>query len=131
MVTCVNGGTATDVAAFATALAAEGLSLDDVSLAVAGRSDVQHDPPHLILAYRLTGHPGNDWPPTIGVDHPDAAAFQEADIEGKHVLVGKTAGVDQSEHARGRPYVWNSPNVHYLIVTDDEAWAAEALRSLK
>ena len=60
-----------------------------------------------------------------GVDVPDAAAFHEADIEGSEM-----AGMDQSEHARGRPYVWNSPSVHFLIATDDEAWDAEVLRAL-
>jgi hypothetical protein len=131
LVTCVSGGTATDVADLAAALAAEGLSLDDISVADAGRSDLQNDPPYHILAYQMTGQPGNAWPPTTALDNPDAAAFREADIEGKHVLVGETAGVNQSEHVRGRPYVWDSPTVHYLIVTDEEAWAAEVLRSLK
>ena len=130
MVTCVRGGTTADVAEFADALVAEGLSLDDVSVAVLGRADVQNDPPYFILAYQLTGHPGNEWPPTTGIDNPDVAGFREANIEGKQVLVGETAGVDQTEHAHGRPYVWNSPTVHYLVVTDDESWAIEALRAL-
>jgi hypothetical protein len=46
------------------------------------------------------------------------------------VLVGETVAMDQTEHTRGRPYVWNSPTVLYLIVTDDEAWASEVLRAL-
>ena len=131
MVTCITGGTAADVADLAAALAAEGLGLNDISVVTAGRTDVATDPPYFILAYNLVGHPGSEFPSTTAVDYPDAAAFHEADIEGKHVLVGETAGMDQSQHVRGRPYVWNSPTIHYLIVTDDEAWAAEALRSLK
>jgi hypothetical protein len=130
MVTCLNGGTATDVAHLSAALAADGLSLDDISVAVAGRSDVENDPPYFIFAYHVAGHPGSEWPSTVGIDYPDAAGFREADIEGKHVLVGDTAAIDQSEHLRGRPYLWNSSTVHYLIVTDDEAWAGEVLRAL-
>ena len=130
MVTCVNGGTAADVEAFATAMATEGLTLDDISLAVAGRSDVNNDPPYLIFAYRITGHPGNEWPPATGLDHPEAAAFQPAETGGKQVLVGDAAAVDQTDHAHGFPTVWDSPTVHYLVVTDDTAWAEEALSAL-
>ncbi|HET9522365.1 MAG TPA: hypothetical protein VFO73_15055 [Candidatus Limnocylindrales bacterium] len=130
MMTCVMRGSDADVADFADALAADGMELDDISLAIAGRSDVENDPPYLIFAYRMAGHPGMDWPSTIGLEHPAAAAFEEAVLEDKHVLVGKAAAVDQSVHVRGRPYVWDSPTVHYLIVTDDEDWAREALRAL-
>jgi len=131
MITCISGGTASDVADLAAALASDGLSLDDLSVVIAGRTDVATDPPYFIFAYNLVGHPASEFPPTIGVDHPDAVAFLEADIEGKRVLVGEMAGMDQSDHARGRPYVWNSPTMHYLIVTDDERWAAEALQALR
>ena len=51
---------------------------------------------------------------------------RETVIEGKTVLVGDTAAVEQTEHQRGRPYIWNSSTVHYVIVTDDEAWAAKS-----
>ncbi len=130
MVICVKGGTAADVAEVANDLATEGLTLADVSVVVDGRADTQADPPYFIIAYRLAGHPGDDWPSTTGLDEPAAAAFRETDIEGKHVLVGEAAAVAQTEHVRGRPYVWDSPTVHYLIVTDDAAWAAEALRAI-
>ncbi len=131
MITCISGGTASDVADLAAALAADGLSLDDLSVVIAGRTDVATDPPYFILAYNLAGHPGSEFPSTVSIDHPDAVAFHEADLEGKHVLVGEMAGMDQSDHSRGRPYVWNSPTTHYLIVTDDERWAAEVLRALR
>jgi hypothetical protein len=130
MVMCVQGGGEADVTALTESLAEEGLALNDISVAVDGRSDTANDPPYLILAYELAGHPGEEWPDTIGLDNPAAAAFQEADIAGKHVLVGEEAAMEQTEHARGRPYVWNSPKVHYLIVTDDPSWAAEALGAL-
>ena len=131
MVSCITGGTSGDVADLAAALATEGLGLNDISVVIAGRAVVATDPPYFIFAYQLAGHPGSEFPSTTSVDNPDAVAFHEANIEGKHVLVGETAGMDQSEHARGKPYVWNSPTTHYLIVTDDERWAVEALRSLK
>ena len=128
--TCLGTGTAADIAAFDAELAAQGLSLKDISVATGGRSDTASDPPYLIHAYMMAGQPGSYWPPTFAVDHPDAAGFRETVIEGKTVLVGDTAAVEQTEHQRGRPYIWNSPTVHYVIITDDEAWAAEALRSL-
>ena len=131
MITCIRGGSASDVADFAEVLASEGLGLDDISVGIAGRSDVTSDPPYFVFAYRLNGHRGNEFPATTGVDHPDAAAFEEAQVGGKKVLVGDVAAFDQDEHARGRPYVWNSPAIHYLVVTDDDRWAAEALRLLE
>jgi len=130
MVTCVGGGTASDVTDLAATLATEGLGLDDISVVIAGRSQ-DADPPYFVLAYKLDGHPGSEWPSTVGLDHRDAAAFHKADLGGKHVLVGETAAMDQSTHARGKPYVWDSPTVHYLIITDDAAWATEVLGKLK
>jgi hypothetical protein len=129
-VTCIQGGSAADIDELEASLAAEGLGLNDFSVVIAGRTDATTDPPYFIVAYQLAGHPGSEFPPSIGVDHPDAAAFRETQIDGKHVLVGEAAGLDQTEHVVGRPYVWNSPTTHYLIATDDEEWAAEALRSL-
>ena len=131
MVTCIMRGSDADVADFADALEADGLGLDDISLAIAGRSDVENDPPYLIFAYRMAGHPGVDWPSTMALEYPAAAAFEETVLEDKLVLVGDAAAIEQSAHARGRPYVWDGPTVHYLIVTDDEAWAREALRTLR
>ena len=58
LVTCINGGSASDVADLAATLAAEGLTLEDLSVAVAGRSDVENDPPYFVNAYRLTGQAG-------------------------------------------------------------------------
>jgi len=131
LVLCFQQGSETDVKNFDAELATEGLTLGDLSMVIAGRSDHEADPPYFIFAYRLSGHRGDEWPATTGLDHPDEAAFGEADVGGKQVLVGELAAVEQSESARGRPYVWNSPTAHYLIVTDDEAWAAEALESIE
>ena len=131
LVRCIQGGSDADVAAFETAAIQDGMTLDDLSVAIGGRSDVQGDPPYFILAYGLKGHPATDLPDAVGLDHPDLGTWQEATFGGKTVLVGDQAMVDQTEHARGRPYVWNSPTVHYLVVTDSEAWAAEVLGALQ
>jgi hypothetical protein len=128
---CVQGGTQSDVDELAALLAEEDLGLDDMSQATAGRSDTKTDPPYFVLAYRLTGHPGSEWPPRTGLDYPDLAAFQNATIAGKDVLVGDAAAIEQTAHALGQPYVWDSLTVHYLIVTDDPSWAEEVLRSLQ
>jgi hypothetical protein len=38
--------------------------------------------------------------------------------------------VDQTEHLRGWPHVYDSGTVHFRVVTDEEAWAADAIRQL-
>jgi hypothetical protein len=131
MVTCIQGGAEADVRALEAALADEDLGLDDLSVVIAGRSDTGADPPYFVFAYRLTGSAGSEFPDSIGLDYPDRADFRDAVIAGKDVIVGEPASMEQTDHARGRPYVWNSPTVHYLIITDDEAWAADALRQLR
>ena len=119
------------MAAFRADALKEGLNLDDLSVAIGGRSDVQGDPPYFILAYRLNGRPATEFPDGVGLDHPDAGTWHEATVGAKTVLIGDQAMVDQTEHVRGRPYVWNSPTVHYVLVTDNEAWATEALGALQ
>ncbi|HKG56985.1 MAG TPA: hypothetical protein VKA85_07045, partial [Candidatus Limnocylindrales bacterium] len=51
------------------------------------------------------GRPNLRWPAWVGVDYADAAHFLEKKIAGKTVLVGDPASIDQTEHARGRPYL--------------------------
>lgn len=130
MIRCISGGGDADVAAFRAVAAQEGLDPDALSIAIGGRSDVTGDPPYFVLAYRLTGHPPAEFPTGIGVDHPETGTWHEVKIGGKDVLVGEPSMIDQTEHARGRPFVWNGVSAHYVVVTDDDAWAKEVLTAL-
>ena len=111
-------------------LASEGLVLDDVGLAIAGRSDVDVDPPYFVNAYRFAGFPADGLPRELGIDNPDPGAWTEATVGGKPVLVGTEAMLDQTGHLLGRPYLYNSGDIRFVVATNDEAWAADALGQL-
>lgn len=110
-------------------LATEGLQLDDVAQAVAGRSKPT-DPPYFVTAYRFGDVQAEALPRGLGVDNPDAGAWSQVTVGGKLVFVGTQAMLDQTEHVRGRPYVYDSANTRFLLATDDDAWAADALSQL-
>ena len=38
--------------------------------------------------------------------------------------------LDQTEHIRGRPYLYQTDDAMYLVVTDDDKWALEAIKQL-
>lgn len=108
-------------------LARLGLSLADVSRAAAGRSDVDDDPPYFVMAYRFAGVRAETLPMELGIDRADAGSWTRAIVGGKPVLVGTDDMLVQSEHVLGRPYVYNVDDVRFIVATDDEAWAADAL----
>ena len=119
-----------------TELATLGLTVDDVSLAVDGRSG-PNDPPFFVNALRIKGLPTDQWRSTLGldpgafeVDHLTAGTFTKATVGGKVVLRGVLAMIDQTTHARGLPYVYSTGDVQFVVVTDDPAWAADAMRQL-
>jgi len=122
--------TADELLSIQTHLVSLGLTLDDVGAAIGGRSDVALDPPYFVNAYRFGSLPASELPRGLGIDHPEAGAWKEARVGGKAVLVGSEAMFDQGEHVRGRPYVYNSGSTRFLVATDHEAWAADALRQL-
>ena len=81
-ITCLGRGTAADIAAFEAELAAQGLSLNDISVATGGRSDIA-DPPYFIRTC---------WPgirKRLAADHCARSSrcrrFRETVIEGKTV----------------------------------------------
>lgn len=130
LVRCINGGGDADVDVFRAAAAQDGLDIDGLSVAIGGRSDVTGDPPYFVLAYRLTGHAPAEFPRGIGVDRPETGTWHKVQIGGKDVFVGEPSMIDQTEHARGWPFVWDGASAHYLVVTDDDAWAKEVLTAL-
>jgi hypothetical protein len=110
-------------------LAAAGLSIDDVAFAVDGRSS-ESDPPYFIFALRFTGVDASTLATDAALDHPQAGKFTTDSLGGKTVRRGTIAMIDQTGHVRGLPYLYDSGDVRYIVVTDDPAWAADALRQL-
>lgn len=124
-----------DVTAIETELSGEGLTLDDVSVAFGGRS-FPSDPPYAVMGHRFAGIAADRLESTFGIpddypaDHPGAGPLTSVSVGGKQVMKGTLAMVDQTAHARGLPYFYDTGEVRFMIITDDEKWAADAIRQL-
>jgi len=116
-------------------LRSKGVDMANVSMGVAGRSRVSDAPPYFVYAYRFAGVPASEFqsrlefPLGFGL-RPDAGSFGETNVAGRTVLKGVVGMLDQDEHLRGVPYIYESGDIRFVIVTDSEAWAADALSQL-
>jgi hypothetical protein len=115
------------------------IDLDKITYAVAGRLDVDSDPPYLIHAVwkppdtdeidfvlvLLIGAVG-----FVDLASADLAGFDERVIHARTVTVGTESMLIQDQHQRGKPYWYETRDHIFVIVTDDEAWAEEAIGKL-
>lgn len=119
---------------------APGVDPAHLALAIAGRSDVETDPPFFVFAARLPADDDERWLGAVAIfraanyldpeDPPEDDAYEDATIGGKAVGVGTAAMLRQTAHIRGRPYLYRSGEIAFIVVTDDPAWAADALARL-
>ena len=114
--------------------------LSHLAQAVAGRSDTAADPPYFVFAANRP-ESGNEIDLTLlllmgGTSFRDAEAgsnlrnYDEATIAGKTVYVGSADMVAQTEHQRGKPYLYQTDDALFIVITDDAAWAEEAIEQL-
>lgn len=141
---CLVQGAYSTQAAFARASAAideAGLNVADLRLALAGRSDTERDPPYFVyVMYEPSDQEAYGVAFLIlvaaGLSAADPATFADdpswatQTVGGKEVQVGAQQLVEQSEHLRGRPYVYETNGHLFAVVADDAAWAADALQHL-
>ncbi len=108
-----------------------GAVMDDFAYGVAGRSNTATDPPYFVFGLAIDGVDTSDIPREFMVSGagPDTS-WAEATLAGKQVRVGGSDLIDQDEHIRGDIYVYDTPDVRFIIVTDDVAWAEDALSQL-
>jgi hypothetical protein len=133
-------GMADRAAEFITMCETEGVDVSEFRMAIAGRRDVARDPPYfafvfykpvdpvanellLWVAGGATGFKDPTW-------YADASVFRERPLGGKDVLVGDEAMLKQDEHQRGRPFLYETDDFLFVVITDDESWAADALEQL-
>jgi hypothetical protein len=116
------------------------IDVPNLRYGIAGRSDTKRDPPYFVYGaarppddpeislalYLLLG--GAGFRDVTGGG--DLSRYQTQEIGGKEVAVGTEAMLDQSEHQRGRPFLYQTEDYMFVIITDDDAWAADALRQL-
>lgn len=130
------GASAEQISTTRTQLASMGVRLDDVVQATAGRSYAE-DPPYFVFAFRIPADArdllGGYAIASIGfIRETDDWQLEDRVIGGKTVGVGSPDLLVQSEHQRGRPYLYGSEalDTSFIVITDDEAWAEEAIRQL-
>ena len=111
-----------------------------LAMAVAGRSDTKADPPYFVFGiersptneeielslFLLFGGAGYV-DPTQGAD---VSAYHEETMSGKQVHVGDKSMLSQTEHHTGKPYLYETDDQLFMVITDDRAWAEEALEQL-
>jgi hypothetical protein len=116
------------------------LDVTRLAMAVAGRSDTKADPPYFVFAMErgesneeimfglgmLLGGAGYLNP----VEGGELSRYEKETIAGKQIYVGETAMVSQTAHLRGRPYLYQTDDQVFVVITDDRAWAEEALEQL-
>ena len=116
------------------------IALENLTFAVAGRSDTVKDPPFFVFAAARPRHEeeialalfllfgGAQFHDLSKLG--DLTGYDEQKIGGKGVAVGTVDMLKQSEHQRGRPYLYQNDDYMFLVVTDDDAWAADAIAQL-
>jgi len=116
------------------------LDVDNLAYAVAGRVDVRGDPPYFVfgaarpydsdeIALSLMLFFGGASFEDIA-NAPNLARYAAQTIAGKDVYVGDASMLGQSEHQRGTPYLYQTETTMFMVVTDDESWAEDAIRQL-
>lgn len=125
---------------FATPSDPSGAALADLTYGVAGRSDTKADPPYFVfvaarprpqdqvdvaLVLLFAGAGFHDVSTAL-----DLTGYDERTIAGKQVYVGTEAALDQGEHQRGRPYLYQNDTHMFMVITDDDRWAVDAIGQL-
>ena len=116
------------------------INLDHLAYGVAGRSDTSTDPPYFVW---VASRPVDEDEIGLalflllgGAAYQDVAAggdlrnYAQQTIAGKDVYVGTEGMVAQDEDERGRPYLYQTDEYMFVLVTEDEAWAADAIGQL-
>jgi len=126
-------------ASFRPVASAEALQIETMQYALAGRSSTEDDPPYFVHALRYPEDQATNefaiylfWG-SIGVLDPDSLdlfAMTSQIVGGKEVLFAPPELLSQSEHSRGGAYLRDAGDYLFAVLTDDLAWAEDALTQL-
>jgi hypothetical protein len=116
------------------------VNMDRIAHAYAGRQS-NSDPPYFVIAADRSGTEDE-----IGVSldllfggfgfeggvaqASQLSRYEVRTIGPKRVYVGTTSMLRQDEHQRGRPYLYQTENTMFVVITDDDAWATEIFAAL-
>jgi hypothetical protein len=116
-----------------------GVELNDLQYGIAGRSDLAHPPFFVYGVVRPADRNAADLAEALmiaGGGFKDGSAVIESpdwtmtNLGDHAVLGGTSAMLKQDEHQRGTPYIVKTEHFTFLVITDDEAWAREAIGQL-
>jgi hypothetical protein len=116
------------------------IDLAHLMYGVAGRSNTKSDPPFFVFG-AARPHDDDELSMTLvfllgGASFHDLdnaanlANFEERTIAGKQVYEGSVDMLKQGEHQRGRPYMYQTDDYLFVVITDDDGWAADAIGQL-
>jgi hypothetical protein len=118
----------------------EPVDFENLALAIGGRSNPDEDPPYFVWAAKRPIAEAEIELTTVmmfgaaGFTRPFAAGnldlYDVRVIGGKTVHVGSADMVDQNDHQRGIPYLYENDDYMFLVLSEDPAWAEEALAGL-
>ena len=127
------------LAQFRPIASAESIQIETMQYALAGRSNTEDDPPYFVHVLRYPEDQTTNefaiylfWG-SIGVLDPeslDLFALTSQVVGGKEVLYAPPELLDQSEHSRGGAYLRDAGDYLFAVLTDDLAWAEDALTQL-
>ena len=60
----------------------------------------------------------------------DLSRYERRRIAERDVYVGREDMLGQTEHQQGRPYLYQTDEYMFLVITEDDAWAEDAIRQL-
>jgi hypothetical protein len=117
------------------------IDLSHLVYGVAGRSNTQTDPPYFVWA---AGRPDDETEIAVatlllfggagfqgGLDTAtNLTNYTHRVIDGRDVYVGDASMVTQDSHQSGRPYLYQTDAWMFIVLTDDEAWATDAIQQL-
>ncbi len=117
-----------------------GVDINELRIALVGRGDTRNDPPYFVWVIQVPASQDADalavylLAGAMGAVDPthfaDDRTWKALTVGGKKVQVGSAELVDQSDHQRGKPYIYETDSYLFAILADDPAWAADALRQL-
>jgi hypothetical protein len=113
---------------------------EHLAYGVAGRADPDVDPPYIVFG-AVRPHDRDEITATTVLmlqgagyedvgDGADLRNYEVATIAGRSIHVGSIDMLKQDDHQRGRPHLYQTDDHMFIVVTDDEAWAEDAISQL-
>lgn len=116
-----------------------GIDPEDLRFGIAGRADVENDPPYFVFGI-VHAADSDTREFAVGLlvggasfvdgELPPIDAFDKVAMGDHFVYAGDPSMIDQTDHIRGTPYLVEADGFDFIVVTEDPAWAEDAIAQL-